>query len=62
MEDEGGRVVVTLTLPAAAPEPGSILTFRSPEFLVYSSGVPDFTEIMMREVVQFFGEKEETHS
>ena len=62
MEDEGGRVVVTLTLPAAEEEFGSGLTLKSPEYCFYNTGVPDFTEIMMREVVQFFGEKEETHS
>ncbi len=62
MNDENGRVVVTLTLPAAPAEYGSEIRLNSPSFTDYSTGVPELAEIMMREVVQFFGEKSEVHS
>lgn len=61
MNDENGRVVVTLSLPAAG-EFADGRAFKSPYFSDYCTGIPDFTDIKLREVVQFFGEKEEIHS
>lgn len=58
MNEENGKVVVTITLPAAGEEYGRV-TMRTSEEYSYDSGIPDFTEMMMREVVLFFGEQAE---
>lgn len=55
MEDKNGKVIVTITLPAAADDYGPMVTLNSPELGHYSTGKPDFTDVMMDEVVQFFG-------
>lgn len=57
MNDENGRVVVTITLPAASDESSDIITMRNAEERHYDAGIPDFTDVMMREVVLFFCEK-----
>ncbi|MGN1340361.1 MAG: hypothetical protein ACI4WS_08715 [Oscillospiraceae bacterium] len=57
MQDENGRVIVTITLPAAQEPASDIITMRSSLERHYDAGVPDFTDVMMREVVLFFGEK-----
>lgn len=66
MTEENGRVTVTISLPAAHYGSGAELPLRKPSAAQYDTGIPDFTEIMMREVVQFFGESaesaEEIHS
>lgn len=63
MSEENGKVTVTISLPAAHSGSGTELPLRSPETARYDTGIPDFTDLMMREVVQFFGEKtEEIHS
>lgn len=59
MNDENGRVIVTITLPAAQEPASDIITMRSSLEQHYDAGVPDFTDVMMREVVLFFGEKTE---
>ncbi len=58
MNDENGRVAVTITLPAATEDGSDIVTMRTAEEQHYETGIPDFTDVMMREVVLFFGEKE----
>lgn len=63
MTEENGRVTVTISLPSAHRGTGPELQFRSPGAAQYDTGIPDFTELMMREVVQFFGENPgEIHS
>lgn len=63
MTEENGRVTVTISLPAAHYGSGAELPLRKPSGTQYDTGIPDFTETMMREVVQFFGEKpEEIHN
>ena len=57
MTDENGRVIVTITLPAAPADSSDIITMRNSEELHYDAGIPDLTDVMMREVVLFFGEK-----
>ena len=57
MNDENGRVVVTITLPAAFEDGSDTITMRNAEERHYDAGIPDFTDVMMREVVLFFGEK-----
>lgn len=56
MEDKDGKVIVTITLPAAGDSFGPLVTLNSPELGHYTTGKPDFTDVMMSEVVQFFGE------
>lgn len=60
MTEENGRVTVTISLPAAHYGSGAELPLRKPSAAQYDTGIPDFTEIMMREVVQFFGESAES--
>lgn len=60
MTEENGRVTVTISLPAAHYGSGAELPLRKPSAVQYDTGIPDFTEIMMREVVQFFGESAES--
>lgn len=55
MSDENGRVVVTLTFPAAASVSGAEVRLEAPAFSFYDTGIPDITELKMREVVDFFG-------
>lgn len=62
MREENGRVIVTLMLPPAPGDPSCTVTLRSPELSFYSTGTPDIMDIMMMEVVQFFGEKTNTNS
>ena len=57
MEEENGRVIVSITLPAYSDDSSPILTLRNAEEHHYDAGIPDFTDVMMREVVLFFGEK-----
>lgn len=56
MTEDNGRVTVTISLPAARCVSGTELPLRKPSGTQYDTGIPDFTELMMREVVQFFGE------
>ena len=51
---------MTISLPAAHYGSGAELPLRKPSAVQYDTGIPDFTEIMMREVVQFFGESAES--
>lgn len=63
MSEENGRVTVTISLPAAHRGISSVLPLRSPDVARYDTGIPDFTDLMMREVARFFGENaEEIHS
>lgn len=56
MSDNGGRVTVSVVLPAAPADPDSGVTLRQPPAPAYATGVPDIVEIKMREVAEFFGE------
>lgn len=62
MEEENGKVILTMSLPAVPEKRGPICRLNSPEYVGYTTGTPDLTDILMREVVMFFGEKEELHS
>lgn len=62
MNEENGRVIVTITLPAADEYPTGSITMRTAEADEYNAGIPDFIEVMMREVVLFFGEKEKVEA
>lgn len=62
MTEEDGKVIVTLTLPAAPAEHGSVIRLNSPSLTRYITETPDLMEVMMREVVQFFGEKTAANS
>lgn len=55
MTDENGKVVVTISLPEASDYSGAGV-LNSSYFTDYSTGVPDFVEVKMLEVVHFFGE------
>lgn len=59
MAEERGRVTVTITLPAANGDFGTV-TLRAPGASSYSTGRPDMVEALMREVVQFFGETQDS--
>ena len=54
MSEDNGKVTVTISLPAAYTD-GSEIPLRSPGGARYDAGVPDITDIMMYEVVRFFG-------
>lgn len=55
MTEEHGRVTVTITLPAANSDYGTV-TLKSPFVASYDTGRPDFVAAMMGDVVHFFGE------
>ena len=57
MTDNGGRVTVSVKLPAAPEALGSELHLRQPAYSGYDSGVPDILDIKMREILAFFGEE-----
>lgn len=58
MTEEHGKVIVTITLPAANGDYGMV-TLKSPYIAAYDTGRPDFVTSMMYDVVQFFGEMQD---
>lgn len=59
MTEERGRVTVTVTLPAANNDFGTVI-LRAPGTASYDTGRPDIIEAMMREVAQFFGDAQDS--
>ena len=59
MQKRDGKVIVTVSLPYAPPYEGYEQHFENSEMGTYKTGIPDFVDIRMREVVQFFGEIQE---
>lgn len=58
INDENGRVTVTLTLPAADSAKDGSVRFEVPDFAAYKTDIPDIVELKMREVAEFFGAAE----
>jgi len=55
MDEQEGRVIIELKIPQYISVNDEELLFESPGYSYYKTDVPDFIDIMMNEVVYFFG-------
>ncbi len=55
IDEQEGRVIVELKIPQYISADDDEVIFESPEYSYYKTDVPDLIDIMMNEVVYFFG-------
>lgn len=58
MTEQDDKVILTLTLPGVIPSNSNIVRFDSPGMEYYNSTTPDYIELMIMDVVNFFGEND----
>ena len=57
MRDANGRVILTMSLPGVPESHDDYVQFSEPGMEFYNADTPDLIDIMLMEVVKFFGEK-----
>ncbi len=57
MEDKDDKVVLEIKVPQYIPYHSDEFIFESPGRVYYKTGIPDFVEIKMNDVINFFGKK-----
>lgn len=62
MRDANGRVILTMSLPGVPESRDDYVQFSEPGMEFYDGDTPDIIEIMLMEVVKFFGEKSNSNS
>lgn len=59
IECKNGKTILELRLPMVKPDMSGYYYFEASYYPTYTTSVPDFTEVMMQEVVDFFGVKKD---